>query len=233
MKKIYWTLGLTVLLGTLIGGYLYLTSTEKVQASENVDLKVKLEASIDNGTTWHNYSGDTNPDGESVTAQPGDTVQLRLKAWNESSTHSTTDTSLLGTSTNSKYIASASTTDADEDNNGTSYTGALVDEGAGVGLIDLSVDGSESANYESATFDVKLENNFPVGQTVLIGTTEITGEGTEVIIVGSNDNLIRHLAHLLAPSSALADGLGNQSKIRIVVNVNGETEELPQTGGRD
>ena len=87
MRKFYWIFGLIILPGILVFSYFYLAPTEKVQAGVDVNLGIRLEASVDGGATWHNYSGDTDPGGESVTAQSGDTIRLRLKTWNGSDTH--------------------------------------------------------------------------------------------------------------------------------------------------
>lgn len=219
MKKIYWFFGPIILITILGAGFLYLASVDRAQADENVDLKVKLEASIDGGATWHNYDGTTNPGGQSVSASPGDRVRLRLKTWNESVTHTAAEIQLLGTYTNTKYIDNASCTNTDQDSNGTAYAGNLVTVGAGVGTIDTNANGSESANYESAIFIANLKNNFPVGRTVIVARITITDEGTSAGV-----------GQLLGPSYALADGLGNYSRVRIVINLAEEAEDLPETG---
>jgi len=219
MKKIYWFAGLIILIALLGIGSLYLAPAKKVRADDNVDLKIKLEASIDNGLTWHNYSGTTNPKGESITASPGDTVFIRLKTWNENATHTATNVQLLGAYTNTKYIASGSCTNTDQDGNGTEYSGGLATAGLGVGAIDLGANGSETANYESAIFIAKLKKSFPIGRTVIIGRITITDEGESAAV-----------GQLLGAPYALASGLGNYSQVRVVVNVNENPQNLPQTG---
>jgi len=45
-----------------------------VAQETGVDLHIKVEASRDNGSTWHNYSGTESSGGETVSVDPGDTV---------------------------------------------------------------------------------------------------------------------------------------------------------------
>lgn len=221
MKKALF-LGLFLASVAVIGLILLQFGTiREAKADENVNLKLKLEASVDKGDSWHNFSGDTNSEGESVTAQPGDVVWLRLKTWNEDQAFTASNVNLVGSYTNADYVASGSATDVDEDNDGTSYSGALINQGAGIGVITVGPNGSESANYQSMIIKARLADDFPVGRTVIKGTMMISDEGESGI------------AGLIGLKKVLAAGLGNQSTVRVVVNVAEEIDSLPQTGSRN
>jgi len=222
MKRFIWFIALLVL-GVLagVGSFAYYPANN-IQAGQDVDLKIKIEISVDNGTTWHNYSGDSNPEGESVTAEPGDEVLVRIKTWNLSDTHYADDVEIAGIFSNAEYIVEAETTDTDEDNNGNVYTGDLVDLGVGLGNIDVAGSGSEIAGYESVIIKTKLASDFPEGRTIITGTVTITDEGTDTVIVVFSDPFAKY---------ALADGLAQSSTARVIVNVaEEEPEVLPETG---
>jgi len=186
---------------------------------DDVNLHIKLEASLDNGATWHNYSGTEYSEGETINADPGDTVLMRIKIWN-TGTDNAGEVVSSGTLTNYNYVKTIELVSADADGNGESYTlGSEMESGA----IALVVNGgteecTAESGSECATLNFVLSGNFPIGETIII--SEIYIDSYQSIRVGLPYNFIRE---------TYAIGLGRKSAVRIAVRV-AEPEVLPQTG---
>lgn len=183
----------------------------------SVNLHTKVEASSDNGATWHNYSGTEFSGGETITASPGDTILVRLKIWNSATTWYVTNLTGAATTTNSSYIQTATITSADYDGNTNPYIGYFFD-GTGAGAIATVLQsGSENgANCESLLASFTLSNDFPVGETVITAQATIGGYTENEVLVGENEVLVGLLDKL---GIAKAAGTGRNSTARIAVNV--------------
>ena len=190
----------------------FLTRLPKTKAQDDeVNLYIKAEASADNGATWSNYSGIGHAAGnQTLNAKPGDTIQVRIKLWNTSTTENATNVVGTGTLTNSSYVASASLLDAGH------YTGYFF-AGSGAGAIDQVNLNTDENTAEILLLSLTLSNNFPVGETIIIGEVNITNYGRGII--GIDNFLI---------DRARAEGVGRKSSFRIAVNV--AAPPLPQTG---
>ena len=205
---------------------------QKTEAIELNDyLFFWLEASKDNGATWHNYSGTDYSGNETVTANPGDTIKVKLTIWNADDNLITTGISASGSLTNPSYLTvpeSGINDDADE--NLTPIGGVLTAFGAGTATLDTLDDGglysscSDSAtNCKSATFSLVLSNTFPVSKTIIFG---------EITISDFTDRGIQVKNPFI--EKVYASSVGHQSAFRISVNVAPSTPivttNLPATG---
>lgn len=177
---------------------------------DNVNLHIKVEVSKD-GTTWYNYSGTEYSGNQTLSASPGDTIQVRIKIWN-TGTFYVRNVTGTGTLTNSSYIASAAVINTDGDANGRNYDGYFF-SGIGTGSIAQVDQGTTEASAELLLLSFTLSNNFPAGETVIFGEATIS----KYTIIGRSDFIDR----------AYAEGTGRKSAIRIAVNV---PLTLPQTG---
>lgn len=191
---------------------------------DDVNLHIKLEGSLNNGVNWHNYSGTEFSGGESITANPGDTVLMRVKIWNTGDGNAY-DVVSSGTLTNFAYVNAVNVVSTDADGNGRSYT---VDPGVTGGTISqVNLGGTEpctaQTGSECATLNFVLSDNFPVGQTVIVSEITIDSYTDRRVANSLFNDMIRE---------AYAVGTGRKSAARIVVNVaQPEVTELPQTGG--
>lgn len=193
----------------------------EISPGEAVNLHIKAEASTD-GTNWYNYSGTDYSGNQTLSANPGDTIQVRIKVWNDGDAPAT---GVVGTASviNSSYISSNSIINDDSDGNSTSYSGSFF-SGNGQGTLSSVGTGTEGTS-ETGIFSLTLSNSIPDGETVLLGEITISDYGLVV------KNPFWGVAR--------AEGLGNKSAIRVAVNVSQSTEitssteeELPQTGGQ-
>ena len=219
-KKVILGFGVALALGVTCYS---LSLIQPVKAQEDdVNLHIKLEASLDNGVTWKNYSGTEFSGGESVVADPGDTVLVRGKMWN-TGTGDAYGAIAEGTLTNFGYVSAINLDDADVDGNGRSYTLGEGMENAQISQVsNTTIEECNPLNgSECADFNFVLENNFPVGETVIIAKMEIASYQTRVLNF-LFDDLTRE---------AYALGTGRDSAVRIVVNVAESVAEiLPETG---
>jgi len=218
-KKIFLSFGIFMCLGFLVYSFCF---KQSVRAQEdNVDLHIKLEASVDNGATWHNYSGTEFQGGESVNADPGDTVLMRIKIWNTGEGDAS-DVVSTGVLTNYAYVDNISAVSTDADGNGRSYTLGSEMESGTITQVDNS--GTEActalSGSECASLNFVLSNDFPVGETVITSEVDIASYETRMMVGSLNNILAREV---------YAVGTGRKSAARIVVNV-AEPEVLPQTG---
>ena len=157
---------------------------QKTEATDLNDyLFLRLEASKDNGATWHNYSGTDYSGGETITVNPGDTVKIKFTIWNADTEYiSSLNNEVTGTLTNSSYITlPEATIEDDADENGVAISGVVNTFGGTASVAELLSSGSYSScspvysNCESATFSLVLSNTFPVGETIILGEAQITG----------------------------------------------------------
>jgi len=212
--------GFFILLGLGLFFYsLSLLNPAKAQ-DDDVNLHIKLEASTDSGTTWHNYSGTESPGGESVNANPGNTVLMRVKIWNTGEGDALNAVS-TGTLTNFDYVSAINLVSADADGNSRSYVLGSEMESGTISQVDNS--GAEEctpvSGSECATLNFVLADSFPIGETVIVSEIDIESYTTRGL--GFNFNKLVREAYAL--------GTGRKSAARIVVNI-AEPEELPQTG---
>ena len=177
----------------------------------SVNVHIKVEASNDGGTTWHNYSGTEYSGSETVSANPGDKVYLRAKIWNTATLWRVSDLTAIGEMTNYSYLSTAAVESADADHNGTAFTGSFF-SGTGQAAIATVLEGGveNGLNCEILLGSITLGNSFPSGETTLtagatIGTYTETNMG-----VGLLNKFF---------GIAKAEGTGRNSTARISVNV--------------
>jgi len=183
------------------------------------DIHLKAEASNDNGSSWHNYSGTDNPEGVNVTAKPGDTVKIKIKVWNTNGATDATNVSGTGSVTNSQYIASIpeATIIPDADIDGISYTSYFFAGGSSGAVPQVNHNTSENVGEESLEFSIILSNDFPQGETEILG---------EVVILGIGGNAIKNTNNSVGKTQGMI-----YSIFRIVVNAEGNTPRiLPPVG---
>ncbi len=186
----------------------------KVQAQEPSDIYVKVEASLDNGASWHNYASTKNAGGETLTIKGGDIVLIRVKMWNEG-TSDITDAIGEGYLSNTDYISNGELVSSDEDGNTTEYDGYFWGD-SGTGIIDLAANGSESSGYESVTVRITIADNIPA-DTAIEGKVTVLSEGNEVSYNPFHKNF--------GISKVFAEGIGRYSICRMAT-----ASTLPQTG---
>lgn len=182
----------------------------------DVSLHLKAEVSPDNGTTWYNYSGDDNPEGESITINPGDTILLRVKMWN-SGTAAAYNVQITGSVTNIEYIDGiVGDYNLDEDGNGREFTSTFTS----ISISQVNPGGSEESGYESLVASVTICDiaDLPVGTTEFLLT--VTG-------ISYDDELLPGEIGLLETIS-----IDPSSTVRATVTNEGTTglTTLPKTG---
>ncbi len=189
------------------------TRAAVVMPGETMNLHVKMEASKD-GTTWYNYSGTDYSANQNLSANPGDTIQIRVKVWNDG-TGLAVNVTGTGSATNAAYISSTSVINANLDAlDAVSYVGDFF-SGSGEATLSQVAAGTTEATSQQGLFSITLSNNIPAGETVVLGTVTISNYGA--------------LTQNPFIKTAMAEGLGNNSIVRIVVNPTTQ-ESLPQTG---
>lgn len=209
-----------ILSGILIlaGGLIAFKSISKIKAAESgdvdgVDLHIKMEVSSDNGATWHNYSGTESAGHETIIATPGSTIRVRFAIWNTGIVTALNVTG-DGVVSNSSYIDTASVDNSDNDGNGTSYDGYFF-AGGTTGDISQITPGSN----EKLALSVKLKDDFPTGETIILGVGTLDDYNPQLLVGNSPFGLF---------GKAFAEGVGRSSSVRIAVNVAGETTENDQ-----
>ena len=174
------------------------------------NLHIRVEASSDNGATWHNYSGTESSGGETISANPGDKILIRTKIWDDALSWYVTDLSGTGEVTNSSYIQTIAMEDADYDANTRSYTDYFYGNTTTGAIATVMSGGIEnSTNCESLKTSFTLSNSFPTGETVITAKATI-GSYTEHEFLPTLLNKL---------GIALAAGTGRNSTARIAVNV--------------
>ncbi len=251
MKKNGLVIGLVILM-LVLGGLIYTTFAPKAEAAapgdlDGVNLHIKTEGSLDHGATWFNFSGTEESDNASLNAVPGETIDYRIKVWNDGLLRDALNVQIEGTVTNPTYVTGlVADGDADGDLNGfVGFTFA----GGGVGQIaNIDIGGTELAGYQMIDGQIQLSNNIPAGTTIMLGTVRIVDYAPE----GIGFNSLSRIANIFGVNRARADGAGRQSAIRITIGVGSssgtgtklaatptesptasitQTTALPQTGG--
>jgi hypothetical protein len=145
---------------------------------DGYELLTRLEVSKD-GSTWINYSAETNSGNQTLTVSPGDTIFLRLKTWDIGQSPAT-NIQFSSTFTNPTNIdAFDPFTSGNDDSDGDGllfYSAVSVNINAGTFLF--SLDGvagntNENAGYQSGTVAARIGANAPNGSITLI-TVQIT-----------------------------------------------------------
>lgn len=213
MKSRIWIYFLVLIL-ILTGFFSFSSKIFKVQAQDPPDIYAKVEASLDNGATWHNYASTKNAGSETLTIKGGDTILIRVKMWNESTDTDVTDAIGEGYLTNTDYISNSELVSLDEDENSIFFEGYFWGI-SGTGVVDLSSQGSESSGYESLTVRITIANNIPAN-TSIEGKVTVTNEG-EIVFNSFHKNF--------GIPKVFADGIGRYSLCRMAT-----ADALPQTG---
>ena len=223
-KKIFIKLSVLSIILVICFFSLWLDSRAKaavILPGETMNLHVKMEVSKD-GSTWYNYSGTDYSGNQTLTASPGDTIQIRVKVWNDGNGLALNVTGASSV-TNPTYITSVSVINANLDGlDAISYVGDFF-SGSGEATLSQVAAGTTEATSQQGLFSVTLASNIPAGETVVLGTVTISNYASPD---AANNPFIK---------VARAEGLGNNSVIRIVVNpVSTQSastqEDLPQTG---
>jgi len=211
-------LTLIVLFG-LVATLITFKTIQKVKASgigDSVNLHVLTEGKTASSATWLNYSGNYSPGGQTITANPGDTINFRIRVWNDGIVIAD-NTDISGTVTNSGDVSSLAVTNDDLDGDTLHFTGFHFTGGGDGTVAAVLSGGTKDVADQGLSGTVTLGNNFPVGQTVIVGEVTIAGYTAEQI--GFNPSLF---------GNAHADGAGVKSAVRIVVDV--PAPALPSTG---
>jgi len=210
--------GLIILL-VAIGGLIYVKFTSQAQAAgagdiDGIDLHILLEASIDNGATWHNYSGTDVSGGETLVINPGATVLYRLKVWNNGAIV-VANVAVTGEVDNTGHMTDVAVTNNQLGAN--PFAGFDIETG-GHGLVGaVPVGGSQNAGYEGLQGYITFANNFPGGETIINGVAVINDYG----LIGRRNNQLFRLAH--------AEGVNHFSTVRLVVNPTSTNPGTPKT----
>jgi len=226
VKGKFWALILGAILFVLIpAGIIWATGD-----IPTINLHIKVEASKDQGATWYNYSGADYSGGQTLSANPGDTIWIRIKLWNDGEEAAG---SIAGTGaiSNYSYVSSATVLDADKDEDTIPYDGYFF-TGTGTGNIGVVLNGtSETFHAEQLLLAIKLSDVAPPE-----GSNIILGEAT----ISAYDEL--HPVKIPWVERALAAGLNRKSAVRIAINTSQttstptptptptSTENLPETG---
>ena len=193
----------------------------------NIELLTRLEVTKD-GSSWYNYSVETNSGGQTLDINAGDTVTFKVKMWNTGSSNATS-VSLAVNSTNSQYVETANIFDgsaasnADLDVDGHIYTLTGFTPSAGTATLgqDYVAAGTVETgdtNKESGTYTTKISSSTP-DQTLITVTMTVTAAEEQRMVGGLLDR-------------AFADSSGT-TVVRILVhNTSGvaQTTALPSTG---
>jgi len=197
--------------------------------AQEVTLHIRGEVSSDNGVTWHNYKNHENSGNESVIAKPGDTIKLRLKAWNSGGLAATNVKGIF-TISNADYVKSYNG-DTDADGNGREYYGDYFTGSAGSAMVDALMPNSSEAecteganqNCELVILDVKLKDSFPEGETI------ITMEGEITAYTEGGIGMRRIINTVFAQEPPIeVEVSGIDSSIKIIVQ-GGEANPAPKT----
>lgn len=191
-----------------------------VQADETVDLYVRVEGSLDNGATWHNFQSTVDGGNESLTISGGDTLLIRVKTWNETVGRQTTGAEITASLSDSDYISNVELISLDDDTDSNEYSGNVW-SGGGTATIDI-MPGDVDSGYQSITAEVTFAENIPAGYS-MTGSVTITDEGTSGPYLTFNPFIKR----------VLANGLNRVSSIRIITadaTTTPPATTLPETG---
>jgi hypothetical protein len=191
---------------------------EKVKAAgpgDGVNMHVLVEGRTSSSNPWLNFSGNYSPGGATITANPGDIINFRIRVWNDG-TVIADNAEISGTVTNTSYVSGLDIANYDLDGDGHHFTGFHFASGGDGKVAVVLNHGTPTTDYQGILGTITLGNNFPVGQTVIIG--EVTVTNYEARGITFNPSLL---------GKAYAQEVGQKSAIRIVVNV---AEPLPSTG---
>jgi len=194
-------------------------TVQKVKAAgldDGVNMHVLVEGRTSSSSPWLNYSGNYSPGGQTITANPGDTITFKIRVWNDGAAIAD-NAEISGAVTNSGDVSGLAITDDNLDGDLNHFTGFHF-EGGGDGTVAVVLNhGTPTTDYQGILGTITLGNNFPVGQTVITG--EVTLADYAARKVGFSPSLF---------GKAHADGQGVKSAVRIVVNV--AAPNLPNTG---
>ncbi|MFH1749428.1 MAG: hypothetical protein ABH837_00790 [bacterium] len=214
MKKNIWIYSIVIFLGLVA---IILPKIFEVQAQDPINIYVRVEASLDNGATWHNFESTVNAGEETLTVSGGDIVLVRVKMWNESSDMQATGSIGDGILTNSDYISNAEIISLNEDGDGFEFDGYFWGN-SGIATIDLIPGQTETVGYQSLSLNLTIAENIPA-DTTIEGRVTISDEGEEGEYITFNP---------FGESKAFADGLGRYSSFRLTTA--SAPSILPETG---
>lgn len=217
MSKIGLFFSITLIIGIFLV-LILLVANKAVLAAEpgdedGVDLKIKIEASTDHGATWVNFSGTDFSGNQSITANPGDQIDWRLKLWNEGA-QLADNVDISEDYENEEYIDDITITDFDLDNDGREF------DSGDISRVDENT--SENVGYQGVSGTITLVDNFPTEQTTIIFGGNISDYDA---------GFIAHSPWQLV-ERAFAVGVGKESFVRIVVNENNTVEQNSNTNTR-
>ncbi|MFH1855241.1 MAG: hypothetical protein ABH810_02440 [bacterium] len=162
---------------------------------EGINVGVRLD--VCNKTTcalsdWHNYSIDSEGDGETLTAAAGDTINFMGTTWNEGTVDLTA--TFLGEIVGSDYFDSVDvfTNGTDDiDANGTAYVLDSNADSDGTYTMNISLDdnfttASNSDNPEVGQIIAVLKDDVPAGTviTATFGITDVTDIAPMTVFTG-------------------------------------------------
>jgi hypothetical protein len=207
MKKRWFLIGLIILL-LVASGAIYAKFAGQARAAnqgdlDGIDLHLLLEASADNGATWHNTAGTDNPGNETLNINPGATVLFRVKVWNDGE-GAAGGVQILGEVEDAEYVTEAEVTDNQLGDH--PFDGFDIENG-GQGEVEVvNIDSNQNDGYEGVQGSITFGHNFPNGQTIINGAVWIH----DYTVLGFRNNQFIRLAH--------AQGVNHFSLVRLVVN---------------
>ncbi|MCX6811143.1 MAG: hypothetical protein NT039_00395 [Candidatus Berkelbacteria bacterium] len=141
--------------------------TEANITGGGLNVGAKVEVSKDGGATWYNYSADSSPGNQTLTAKPGDILTFRGKVWNEG-VNTPANLTLSGIIDHTEYLEmTGAFYKDDEDLDDVHYSGTIGSNT--ITLPEIHYDsGNENFHYEGGTFQATLKNGIP-DQTVITG----------------------------------------------------------------
>jgi hypothetical protein len=182
-----------------------------------IDLKIQLNASIDNGVTWHNYSGDGVAKGETLVVKPGDQIILRLSMWN-TDLSPLTNITLMGEADKPQYFdGSVAFDNPDLDGDTIPYVGNW---NGSFSMATLTGGGTEDTGNESGTMKFTVKSDAPE-QTLVTCIAGVINYGHPT----KENKASNLLAKIFGSGKARAQTGEAYSVVRVLIS-----SALPQTG---
>lgn len=213
-------------------------------ADDEVDLRIRVEVSTDNGQTWQNTSGSDYSGGQTVNLCQGENFQIRTRIWN-SGTRKAYQVTGLSSCINSANNANpgqlgVTANTNDEDSDGVTFLRMPFTNNGSIYVATVAPNGSYDNGYQGSILTIQPPNQCPTPGTEIYLTTNI--QGYALNSGGGPGQLGPGPLIIVGLKSARAAGIGNRSSVKIVLCGcqsaetqetavgSGSIEELPQTG---
>lgn len=231
MKKVLYVISLLVLTVTPSITFAHYYGEEN---PDHCNTGIRVEVSKDNGANWYSYdSSDATPLGTGYTlpVRPGDSIKIRVMAWNEGSNNCVVN--ITGENTGLEYLNTSGIIDnLDEDDNSVEF----LPPPSGISPTANLVMGSTSATsgYESFSIDATVKSDAPVNASISLSYS-ISAVNPWISEGNSGRSLVRGIIDALVPTAHADDDGTATSGIRMEVaaptSPTTTVSELPKTGG--